>query len=129
MTKGDPNMNYKNRISALRKSHHLTQDDMSTTLGISRAALSHYEKGRREPDYDTLIKIADFFKVSLDYIMGRTDDPLISLDPEIREFTDQLELSDDQLLHQFDLTIDGTKLSVEEAKRFIAFVRAERAMN
>jgi transcriptional regulator with XRE-family HTH domain len=122
-------MNHKNRIAALRRNRNLTQDDMSTTLGISRAALSHYEKGRREPDYDTLITIADFFKVSLDYIMGRTDDPLASLDPENREFTDRLELSDDQLMQQFALTIDGQQLSVEESKRFIAFVRAERAMH
>lgn len=122
-------MNHKNRIAALRKNRNLTQDDMSTTLGISRAALSHYEQGRREPDYDTLITIADFFKVSLDYIMGRTDDPLASLDPNNREFTDHLELSDDQLMQQFALTIDGQKLTVEESKRFIAFVRAERAMH
>jgi transcriptional regulator with XRE-family HTH domain len=122
-------MNYKNRIAALRKNRNLTQDDMATTLGISRAALSHYEKGRREPDYNTLITIADFFKVSLDYIMGRTDDPLASLDPDNREFTDQLELSDDQLMQQFALTIDGQKLSLEESKRFIAFIRAERAMH
>jgi transcriptional regulator with XRE-family HTH domain len=122
-------MNHKNRISALRKSRNLTQDDMATTLGISRAALSHYEKGRREPDYDTLITIADFFKVSLDYIMGRTDDPLASLDPENRDFIDRLELSNDQLMNQLTLTIDGKKLTAEESKRFIAFVRAERAMH
>lgn len=121
-------MNHKNRIAALRKNRNLTQDDMSTTLGISRAALSHYEKGRREPDYDTLINIADFFKVSLDYIMGRTDDPLASLDPENREFIDRLELSDDQLMNQLAFTIDGKKLTAEESKRFIAFVRAERSM-
>jgi len=102
---------------------------MSTTLGISRAALSHYEKGRREPDYDTLITIADFFKVSLDYLMGRTDDPLASLDSVNREFSDRLELSDDQLIQQFELTIDGQKLTPEESRRFIAFVRAERAMH
>src|SRR5690554_3513619 len=122
-------MNHRNRIAALRKSRNLTQDDMSTTLGISRAALSHYEQGRREPDYSTLITIADFFKVSLDYLMGRTEDPLASLDPEYRAFTDQLELADEQLLEQFALTIDGLKLTSEESKRFIAFVRAERAMH
>ncbi|MEX2415601.1 MAG: transcriptional regulator, partial [Paenibacillaceae bacterium] len=78
---------------------------------------------------DTLITIADFFKVSLDYIMGRTDDPLASLDPENREFIDRLELSDDQLMRQLALTIDGQTLTSEESKRFIAFVRAERAMH
>jgi len=118
----------KNRISMLRTSRHYTQDELSSMLGISRAALSHYEKGRREPDYETLIKIADLFKVSLDYIMGRTDDPTVNLDREVREFTDSLELSDEQLMEKFDIKIDGMKLTSEEAKRFIAFVRAERAM-
>lgn len=118
----------KNRIAVLRTSRHYTQDEMSSKLGISRAALSHYEKGRREPDYETLIKIADLFKVSLDYIMCRTDDPTLNLDAEVREFADSLELSDDQILDNFALTIDGMKLTPEEAKRFIAFVRAERSM-
>jgi hypothetical protein len=48
---------------------------------------------------------------------------------EVREFIDSLELSDEAILKKFSLTIDGRKLSVEEAKRFIAFVRAEREMN
>ena len=118
----------KNRIALLRNSRHYTQDELSTLLGISRAALSHYEKGRREPDYETLIKIADLFKVSLDYIMNRTDNPTIQLDQEVRKFSEGLELSDEELLEKFGLTIDGRKLSAEESKRFIAFVRAERAM-
>lgn len=118
----------KNRIALLRTSRHYTQDELSSRLGISRAALSHYEKGRREPDYETLIKIADLFKVSLDYIMGRTDDPTIHLSEETRAFADGLELSDEQIMEKFSLTIDGKKLTPEESKRFIAFVRAERAM-
>ena len=118
----------RNRIALLRTSRHYTQDELSSLLGISRAALSHYEKGRREPDYETLIKIADLFKVSLDYIMARTDDPTVHLDEASRKFTDGLELSDESLIEKFELTIDGRKLTPEESKRFIAFVRAERAM-
>lgn len=118
----------KNRIALLRTSRHYTQDELSSLLGISRAALSHYEKGRREPDYETLIKIADLFKVSLDYIMGRTEDPTVHLSEEARAFSDGLELSDEQIMEKFSLTIDGRKLTPEESKRFIAFVRAERAM-
>jgi transcriptional regulator with XRE-family HTH domain len=118
----------KNRIALLRTSRHYTQDEMSSLLGISRAALSHYEKGRREPDYETLIKIADLFKVSLDYIMGRTDDPTVNMDSEVRQLADSLELSDDQIFSKLTLTIDGKELSPDEAKRFIAFVRADRSM-
>lgn len=117
-----------NRIAQLRISRHYTQDEMARLLGISRAALSHYEKGRREPDYKTLIKIADLFQVSLDYIMRRTDDPRVHLSEETRQFADGLELSDEEILERFDFTIDGRKLTPEESKRFIAFVRAERMM-
>lgn len=118
----------KNRIAELRTSRHYTQDEMASMLGISRAALSHYEKGRREPDYETLIKIADLFQVSLDYIMCRTDDPRLHLSDEVRQFADGLELSDEELLERFSFTIDGKKLTPEESRRFIAFVRAERMM-
>lgn len=50
------------------------------------------------------------------------------LDPEVRSFVDGLELSDQDLLERFNLTVDGRKLTEEEAKRFIAFVRMERSM-
>ncbi len=46
----------------------------------------------------------------------------------MREFVDSLELSDREILNKFDLTIDGKKLTPEEAMRFIAFIRAERSI-
>ncbi len=117
------------RIAFLREKHRLTQEQLSGKIGISRATLSHYEKNRREPDYETLNKIADFFNVSIDYLLGRTNDPQRTLDRDVGEFVDHLELSDEAILEKFVLTVDGRKLSREEAKRFIAFVRAERSMN
>ena len=122
-------MNIGNRIAKLREDRGWTQEQTSSSLGISRAALSHYEKNRREPDTDTLSKFADLFNVSVDYLVGRTSAPQITLDDSVREFVDQLELADEELLKKFALTIDGRKLSLEEARRFIAFVRAERMMN
>jgi transcriptional regulator with XRE-family HTH domain len=122
-------MNIGNRIAFLRDQRGLTQEELSSSLGISRAALSHYEKNRREPDTETLGKIADLFQVSLDYLVGRTSQSTTTLDADVRQFTDELELADDELLERFALTIDGRKLTAEEARRFIAFVRAERNMN
>lgn len=121
-------MSIGNRIAKLRDDRGWTQEQTASSLGISRAALSHYEKNRREPDSEILSKFADLFHVSIDYLVGRTNSPQINLDEPIREFVDQLELSDEELLHKFDLTIDGRKLTLEEARRFIAFVRAERMM-
>lgn len=122
-------MNIGSRLAFLRDQRGLTQEELASSLGISRAALSHYEKNRREPDTETLGKVADLFQVSIDYLVGRTSQSNIALDPEVRQFSDELELADDQLLDNFALTIDGRKLTAEEARRFIAFVRAERNMS
>lgn len=61
-------------ISDLRKERHLNQKDAAKHLGISQALLSHYEKGIRECSREFLIKAADFYGVSCDYLLGRTDE-------------------------------------------------------
>jgi transcriptional regulator with XRE-family HTH domain len=118
---------YGDRIALLRERSTLTQEELANKLGISRASLSHYETSRREPDYDTINKIASFFKVSVDYLLGRSDHPDV-LDDDVRDFVDNLELSNEKILEKFALTVDGRKLTPEEARRFIAFVRAERSL-
>jgi transcriptional regulator with XRE-family HTH domain len=117
------------KIAALREKRGLTQEDLAAKIGISRASLSHYEKNRREPDYTTMTKLADFFHVSVDYLLGRTSEPAQIADLAVRDFAENLELSDEQLLEKFAFTIDGRKLTPEESRRFIAFIRAERSMN
>ncbi|WP_028545777.1 helix-turn-helix domain-containing protein [Paenibacillus taiwanensis] len=121
-------MSTGNRIAELREAKGWTQEDLAAKLGITRAALSHYEKNRRKPDFETLTLLADCFEVSIDYLVGRTLIPDMNLSEPVRAFVDQLELSDEDMLQQFHLTIDGHQLTEEEAKRFIAFVRAERMM-
>jgi transcriptional regulator with XRE-family HTH domain len=119
---------YGDRIAFLREKSALTQVELANKLGISRASLSHYETSRREPDYETIHRIATFFKVSIDYLLGRSDQPDKVLDNDVRDFVDHLELSDDKILERFALMIDGEKLTADEARRFIAFVRAERSL-
>jgi transcriptional regulator with XRE-family HTH domain len=63
-------MKYGQRISLLREEKQLTQEELAERIGISRAALSHYENNRREPDFETLKDIADFFYVNVDYLLG-----------------------------------------------------------
>ncbi|EFM11934.1 transcriptional regulator, XRE family [Paenibacillus curdlanolyticus YK9] len=126
-------MNIGTRIAHLREQRGWTQEQTSHSLGISRAALSHYEKNRREPDTETLTKFADLFNVTIDFLVGRTNKSEQVLDPQVREFVEQteqdpLELSDEDLLKKFALTIDGMELTPDEAKRFIAFIRYERSM-
>ena len=63
---------FGNTISYLRKEKCLSQKQASEDLGISQALLSHYEKGIRECSLDFVVKIADYYNVSCDYLLGRT---------------------------------------------------------
>lgn len=56
----------------------MTQVQLQLATGIEQALLSKFERGERVPPTDTLITLADFYGVSLDYIVGRTDNPEIN---------------------------------------------------
>ncbi len=59
-------------LKELRKANGKTQQQIADDLGISRVNYTRYETGASNPDYETLIIIADYFDVSLDYLFGRT---------------------------------------------------------
>ncbi|MGC2840418.1 helix-turn-helix domain-containing protein [Bacillus velezensis] len=61
------------RLKVLREKKDLTQDGVAKALDISRGTYAHYEINKRRPDYETLIKIADFFDVSIDYLLRGED--------------------------------------------------------
>ena len=61
----------------LRKEKGKTQKDLSAYLQTSQQAYSRYEKGLRQPDNETLKKLADFFEVSVDYLLGREEKTFI----------------------------------------------------
>jgi transcriptional regulator with XRE-family HTH domain len=63
------------RIRKLRLDHHLTQSQLGQMLNLAESTISLYEANKRAPDYDILLRIANFFEVSLDYLMGLTDIP------------------------------------------------------
>ncbi len=57
-------------LKTLREEKNITQADIASKLGISRPAYTNYERGTRNPDFDTLIKISNLFDVSTDYLLG-----------------------------------------------------------
>ncbi|EAF1397328.1 helix-turn-helix transcriptional regulator [Listeria monocytogenes] len=65
------------RLKQLRKNNNKTQEDISKILGISRGAYSHIENGRNEPDMETIVKLANIFGVSTDYLLGRSNNGFI----------------------------------------------------
>ena len=68
----------ENRLKQLRKAAKYTQISVQMQTGIEQALLSKYENGERIPPTETLMRLADFFDVSMDYIMCRTDNPNIN---------------------------------------------------
>lgn len=71
------------RIKNLRERNNISQIDFAKKIGVSNTVLSRYETGDRKPDYDTLQLIADFFEVSTDYLLGRTD--ILALTPQDKD--------------------------------------------
>ena len=72
-------MSFADNFKKLRESNDLTQDMLSRMLGIAKSTISMYENGNRQPDFETLELVADYFNVDMNYLLGRT--PTISLDP------------------------------------------------
>ena len=68
------NSHFPRIITLLRKERGLSQKKAAEALHISQALLSHYEKGIRECGLDFVVRAADFYGVSCDYLLGRTPD-------------------------------------------------------
>ncbi len=87
------------RIRYLREKYQLSQKQLATRVNLTNAQLSRYELGERKPDPEIIKDIADFFDVSTDYLLGRTDNPdLIEekneeslLDPELGVFFKEIK--------------------------------------
>ena len=63
------------RLKALREKRGISQLKLAMDLDMNQNSLSRYETGAREADYKSLIKFADYFDVSIDYLLERTDNP------------------------------------------------------
>jgi len=62
------------RLRELREEKGLTQKELAQALGLnSKSTITNYEQNSRDPDYETLIKIAKYFEVSVDFLLGQTD--------------------------------------------------------
>jgi transcriptional regulator with XRE-family HTH domain len=73
---------FPSRLKETRKSHGFTQAEVAEHLGIGRANISHYETGRIEPDIETLTKLADFYGVSTDFLIGNGLHDFHGFEPE-----------------------------------------------
>jgi transcriptional regulator with XRE-family HTH domain len=69
---------FANRIKFLRKQKNIKQSELGEKIGLTYTAISDIERGRRTTTIEKLVALADYFEVSIDYLMGRTDNPKIN---------------------------------------------------
>lgn len=108
------------RIREIRKKCGLTMKELGDRVGVSESAISQYETGKRQPDYETLLKIADYFGVSVDYLLGKEGGA--AADPELEELLEVLR-SRKEMRVLFSLAKGASKEDIEQAVRIIEAIR------
>lgn len=83
-------MAFNERLRDLRTKRDMSQSQLATALGISKSAISMYELGERQPDFETLELIADYFNVDMNYLLGNEDRSTYYLEPEVAELAQEL---------------------------------------
>lgn len=117
---------FGDRLRNLRTERNLHQSELGELLELSPSAIGSYERNLREPSYFHLVKIADLFSVSLDYLLCRTDERLT-----ISDYTKQDSLPLAKLLNDYTVTMDGEKLTRRDKSRIcdiaytLIFVRGQ----
>lgn len=107
------------RIKELRKNKELTQEQLGKKLNVAKSTISQYETGTNVPDISILIKIADIFDCSLDFLTGRTDDSdsIVVTNKELNKYLD-----DDLKKKNIKIEIDrNSELNDESLKQIAAF--------
>jgi transcriptional regulator with XRE-family HTH domain len=80
------------RLKGLRATKQISQADLSNILGVTQQAVGKWERDKTTPDYETLKKIASFFNVTTDYLLGNdTPSPSYYDDPEVAEMANRLK--------------------------------------
>ena len=95
-------MNYSNfgeNLKQLRKSRGLTQKDFGTMVGLSKAVVSKYETGMGYPSFDVLVRIAQYFGVTTDYLLGVVRGKII----DVSELSDSQIAAINQLISEFKI--------------------------
>jgi transcriptional regulator with XRE-family HTH domain len=106
-------VNFGLRIKHLRLEKGLTQEELAGKLGLKKSTISLYESNGRQPDYETLIKLADIFGVTIDGLFGRGD--LFPLTDDERTFLD----------HYKSLPVKEKN----EAESYLKFLKLKRETN
>lgn len=125
-------MDFGARLRNLRISSSMSQEDFGKVLNKSANNISQYETGKRQPDLDILKSISEYFNVSTDYLLGRTNDPLPVRDVEQdlhdeHDYSAELEafLNDQEMTSMF---YDYENWTEEEKRNLLNILKGQEAL-
>lgn len=105
---------FRLRIKELREEKGLSQKKLADSLGLSAGTVGNWESGIREPNFDTATKVADFFDVTVDYLLGNSD---------VRNPETTIPTDDDIKFALFGGEKGISDEAYEDVKRFAAFIK------
>ncbi len=125
-------MDFGARLRNLRISSSMSQEDFGKVLNKSANNISQYETGKRQPDLDILKSISEYFNVSTDYLLGRTNDPLPvrDVDQDLHDehdYSAELEafLNDQEMTSMF---YDYENWTEEEKRNLLNILKGQEAL-
>jgi len=112
------------RMKEIRKSRGWNQDQVAKLLGVTRQAISHYERGIREPNYEMVEAFADRFNVTIDYLQGRDDNSIYYLSPEVAKIAQDIH-ENKYLKELFDLAHDASPETLQKICEILIILKRE----
>ncbi len=97
------------KLKALRIENHLRQDQVARLVNVEKSSISMYETGMRQPSYITLVRLADVFKVTTDYLLGRKNSSPLDLSG--------LTAAEAAMINQLVASMTDKNKKLEELKR------------
>ena len=113
---------FSEKLAALRRERGLTQAELAAQLGISKSAVSMYERGNREPELELLESMADYFQVGVSTLLGRQESALVNGDAVLTGYLESLR-DRPELRMLFSVTKNATREDVEAAVKIIEALR------
>ncbi|MCB4338682.1 HTH-type transcriptional regulator Xre [Bacillus subtilis] len=107
---------FNETLKKLRREKNLSQKELGNKLGLAESTIGMYEQGKRQPDYETLLKIADFFEVTLDFLLGNPKDA-------VKEKEAAYSISDPDLQIAFKDASDFSEEARRQAIDFIEYLK------
>ena len=111
-----------NRLKEIRLEKGIKQSEVALYLNVRQPTYSRYETGVNKLDPETLIKLSEFFDLSIDYIIGNSNVPMTLNQVRFDKEVDQL--SDKEVFDKYELYLHGEKLTKSEAKKMLKMIRA-----